>query len=171
MNRLDRLTLTAALVVFGAAPASVALATGRFGKTALGYYVVAGIAAAAVAAVWPLLARAKRRSARSRLDLPPLGVPIENADDPDLPQRYPELERVLTLIRQAIETGNRVGFRYRKDDGSNERRVALPRYLHERRRGGRPPSLCLNAYYGKSGRNENFSVSRMSAVELVDAPE
>jgi predicted DNA-binding transcriptional regulator YafY len=174
VNRLDRLTLAVALAVFGTAPAAATLATGRFATAVLGYYVVAGLAAAVATVAWPALARAKRRRRRNGLlaDLPPLGISSRQPGDVDRPDRHPELDDVLSVIRQAIENGNRVGFRYRKDDGSNERRIAVPRYVHERRHGGRgAPSICLNAYYGKSGRNENFSVTRMSGVELIDVED
>ena len=171
MNRLDRFTLAAALLLFVVAPAALPLATGRFGTMVLGYYLAVGSAMAGVVAFWPAIKRAKKgRRRRNALgDLPPLGQPGPAPRDNDLTDRYPDHHETLATLFQAIETGNPIGFRYRKDDGSNERRVASPRYLHEHGRGGdHAPSLCLNAYYSKSKRNENFAIARMSTIELVE---
>ena len=173
MNQLDRFTLAAALLLFVVVPAAVPLVIGRFGTLVLQYYLAAGAVATGIVVCWPAITRLKKGRHRRRRnalgDLPPLGEPGPSRVESDLTARYPDQQETLTILLRAIESRNRIGFRYRKDDGSNERRVASPRYIHEHGRGGdHAPSLCLNAYYSKSKRNENFAVARMSAIELIE---
>jgi hypothetical protein len=161
--------VVAALVVLVSGPAAIVLKLGRFGTQVLWYYLAVGLVAAGAVAL-RLVDTRTFRGRRGRVDLadlPPLGLPRSDPGEHELAASYPEHRQAVAVLHQAIETGNRVRFRYRKDDGSNQQRAALPRYLHEYRRSGNAAaSLCLNAYYNKSRRNENFAVARMSEIEI-----
>lgn len=118
----------------------------------------------------------KRRKARFGSDpqeaqkrgLLPLDGLGKTDEDEGFKDRFPELMPKVTLIRNAIEHGADIRFRYQVDD-DNELRQATPVFLREiRHYTAQEATLCINAYYHKRKKKVDFSLIRMSELEIVD---
>ena len=137
------------------------------------YYAVLGVVATFALLWWfgrQLTPRSRRRRGRasSRRELVHLtGLGLGPGDD-RYEELYPDLADRIGVIKDAITREAELVFHYDTDGRSHERRV-LPSYLHEytSSRNGKV-SLCVNAYYFRKQSNVNFSVNRMTELNVID---
>jgi len=128
---------------------------------------------AVLAALAPLVYRAYKKWQHRRPSAPrnlrSLGGLGFSPGGDELAEKYPELRDVLTQINGAINDGRQLRFRYQKDDGDNSYKVILPNYVHEHRRHTRhEATLCVNGFYSRQRKHVNFSVQRMSEIEVME---